>query len=376
MLLFFSKTPQNKQYITNAALYGVETPEDTGDFDPPIISQLSAFFAPNENVPQSCSYPLNVRELFPYWLRIANEGNPLIIGLTEYYYKWLSCNTSDINSLSFFRLEDLVDVENIPEELIEHLVDTYLNSYPKKEIQNGTVSPEKLKNIIDNVKVNLYAKKGASDSFKLLINEFFGVDPDKISVSYPKQYVLRLNSGRFEWMRTSPLEEQNLKQQEYPEFFKNTTGSFLNYSVLYDNDLWQDFSYVVNTPEVTVDQYTNTIRPLVHPAGTKDFFQIRFDLFNNDVQEEVQVTEYETPTIQNYALYTIGSTGTIGYSFGCSGAYGGVTGQPSYLFPYWDEEIATYYIQGMSFGEINTGDFFTLYPGVGFTFLNRGLTCG
>lgn len=376
MLLLFTKKIQNKKYVTNAEIYGVDSSEDSTEFEAPVVPQLSAFFAPNENIPTNCSYPINIRDFFPYWLRISNGGESVLISLTEQYYKWLSCNTSDINSLSFFRLEDLTDLENIPEKLIENIANTYLNSYPKQEIKNQTVTLGKLKNIIDNVKVNLYSKKGARDSFKLLINEFFGVDPDKISVSYPKQYILRLNSGRYEWMRTNPLEEQDVIGEEYPEFFKNTTGSFLNYSVIYDNDLWQDFSYVVNTPLITIEQYKNTIKPLVHPAGTKDFFQLRFDIFNNDVEDAIGIVEYETPTIQNYALYTIGSTATIGYSFGCSGAYGGVSGQPSYIFPYWDEEISNYYIEGMSFGEINTGDFFNLSPAVGFTYLNKGITCG
>jgi hypothetical protein len=74
--------------------------------------------------------------------------------------------------------------------------------------------------LVDNVKTNLYAKKGTKDSFKLLINQFFDVDPDLISVSYPKQHILRLNSGRFEWMRTNPLEEQDTIGEEFPEFLK------------------------------------------------------------------------------------------------------------------------------------------------------------
>lgn len=374
MLLFFTKKPQNKQYLTNAEIYGIDSEEQSNEFEPPVISQLSAFYAPTENVPLNCTYPLSIRDLFPYWLRISNEGESVLISLTEQYYNWLTCD-GRTNSLSFFRLEDLFDLQSIPYGALEHTLNTYLNSFPKQYIDK-IVSASKLIELVDNVKTNLYAKKGTKDSFKLLINQFFDVDPDLISVSYPKQYILRLNSGRFEWMRTNPLEEQDTIGEEFPEFFKNTTGSFLNYSVMYDNDLWQDFSYVVNSPKVYPESlFKDVVKPLAHPAGTKDFFQLRFDIFNNDVQDEVQVIEYETPTIQNYALYTIGSTATVGYSFGCSGAYGGVTGQPSYVFPYWDEEIAKYYIQGMSFGEINTGDFFNLSPAVGFTYLNKGITC-
>jgi hypothetical protein len=376
MILLFSKKIQNKQYLTNAEVYGIESEEDSSEFQPPVTTQLSTFFAPTPNLPQNCTYPLNVRELFPYWLRASNDEQSVLLALTEQYYNWLTCDPTT-NSLSFLRLEDLFDLESLPIEATEHTLNTYLNAFPKQYIDNP-VDRDQLLKLVDNVKVNLYAKKGTKDSFKLLINEFFNVDPDLISVSYPKQYILRLNSGRYEWMRTNPLEEQDLIGEEYPEFFKNTTGSFLNYSVMYDNDLWQDFSYVVNAPAENISEiyFKQIIKPLVHPAGTKDFFQLRFDIFNNDVQDQIQIVEYENPTIQNYALYTIGSTATIGYSFGCSGSYGGVTGQPSHVFPYWDEEIETYYIQGMSFGEINTGDFFNLSPAVGFTYLNRGITCG
>lgn len=370
ILLFTTKKLNNKDYLLNPELQDLS--DRTAEFES-LSQPVASFYTPTQEF-KDCVYPLNVRELFPYWVRISNEGNSVLISLTEQYYKWLTCNINDINSVSFFRLEDLIDTENIPENLVEHLAYTYLNSLPKSSIEDGIVSPQTVKNLIDNVKVNLYSKKGSIDSFKLVINTFFGVDPDKITVSYPKKYILRLNSGRYEWMPNEPTDTANVTG--YSEFYPNSSGSFLNYSVLYDNDQWQDFSYVISAPGVSLDYYNATVKPLVHPAGTKDFFNIRFDIPANPLNETTTLTEYEIPVLRNYALYTLGSTATIAYTFGCSGSYGGVTGYPSYVFPSWDEHISAYNFAGMSFADIIFDDFRHLKPLTGYTYPNEGLTCG
>jgi hypothetical protein len=371
ILLFFNKNKQNKEYDTNRDLSTFDT-EPRAQFKS-LAQPVASFYAPTVDLTTSCNYPLNIRELFPYWLRLTSNGDSVLISLTEKYYQWLTCNTKDINTLSFFRLEDLIDLENIPDELIEHLSNTYLNSLPADSINNNIVSPEKVKNIIDNIKVNLYSKKGAEDGFKYVINQFFGVDPDLISISYPKRYVLRLNGGRYDWMSDNLASATNYSTN-LDDFYPQLTGSYLNYSVLYDNDLWQEHSYVVNVSGVSLEAYENVVKPILHPAGTKDFFQVRQDIFNN-VSDATSNVKSELPFLANYALYKLGSTASIGYTFGCSGAYGGVTGQPIYVFPSWDAEISDKYYPGMSFGEINIGDFLYLTPKEGQSYPNTGLTC-
>lgn len=370
MILLFTKTLSNKTYATNYDLSTIDI-EPRVQFES-LVQPVSSFFVPTPQPPTTCKYPLNIKELFPYWLRLNSNGNSVLISLTQSYYDWLCCNTTDINDLSFFRLEDLIDLQYIPDNLVEHLSNTYLNALPADSI--GTyVSPEKIKNLIDNIKVNLYSSKGAENSFKLVINDFFGVDPDDISLTYPKKYVLRLNGGRYDWMRDN-LNATGDYSTNISDFYPQLTGSYLNYSVIYDNDLWQEFSYVVTTPGISQDTYTNAVRPILHPAGTKDFFNAKFGS-KTTVQNPAVVVTNEISILANYALYTLGSTASIGHTFGCSGAYGGVTGYPIYKFPSWDVDIDGKYYTGMTFGQINIGDFLYLTPVPGFTYPNSGLTC-
>lgn len=373
MILLFTKTLPDKDYSTNQDIV------DDLDVNAPIsfkmMSQpIASFFAPTEDLSTTCKYPIDIRELFPYWLRLTAEGNSVLISLTQSYYDWLSCNINDINDISFFRLEDLIDTENIPESLVEHLAYTYLNSLSSETITQNIVSPDKVLKIIDNVKTNLYSKKGAENGFKYVINEFFGIDPDTISVSYPKRYVLRLNGGRYDWMRDN-LESGKNYTTNLDDFYPQLTGSILNYSVIQDNYLWQEHSYVINVAGLTKGSYESAVKPLLHPAGTQDFFDLRQDIFNN-IEDTTSFGGAELPLFQNYSMYKLGSTASIGYTLGCSGAaaIGGVTA-PIYVFPNWDAEIYAKYYPGMSFGEINIGDFLELLPAEGFTYPNNNLTC-
>lgn len=370
MILLFTKTLPNKNYSTNETLSTIEIAPKAAFMG--ASQPIASFYAPFEGLQASCTYPLNIRELFPYWLRLTENGNSVLISLTESFYQWLCCNNTDINDVSFFRLEDLIDQQYIPADLVEHLSSTYLNALSANTV-NNVIGPEKAKQIIDNIKINLYSKKGSEESFKYVINEFFGVDPNKISISYPKRYVLRLNGGRYDWMRDN-LDAQGDYSVNIDDFYPQLAGSYLNYSVLYDNDLWQEHSYVVNTPSVTTTQYESAIRPLLHPAGMKDFFQVRHDIFNS-INDNASTIQSELPIFANYALYKLGSTASIGYTFGCSGGYGGITGYPIYIFPSWDTEISEKYYSGMSFGQINIGDFLYLSPAAGYTYPNSGLKC-
>jgi len=373
MFFLFTKTSPNNDYNTNVDIDSYTDIEPLVQFKS-ASQPIASFFAPTKELSTTCKYPINIKELFPYWLRLTKDGNSVLISLTEKYYEWLSCNMTDVNDLSFFRLEDLIDLEYLPESLVKHLAFTYMNSLPQESIETNIVTPQKVKEIIDNIKVNLYSKKGAENGFKYVINEFFGNDPDSISISYPKRYLLRLNGGRYDWMRDN-LEPNNDYSVRLDDFYPQLTGSYLNYSVLYDNDVWQEHSYVVNVSGLSLDAYENVVKPLLHPAGTKDFFQLRVDVFNN-INDGTQIVTNEIPIFANYAVYKLGSTMDIGSTFGCCAAFGGITGYPAYKFPSWDTEIYSKYYIGMTFGQINIGDFLYLSPRSGVTFVNEGLTCG
>ena len=129
-----------------------------------------------------------------------------------------------------------------------------------------------------------------------------------------------------------------------------------------DNGLWQDYSYVVNVSGLSLEAYTNVVRPLLHPAGTADFFQIRQDIFNNN-SETVSVFTSEIPKINNYYGYTMGSFSSLS---SCDG------GDQTFVFPSWDEEISLYN-SGVTFGNINIVDFTTLTPKSGMGYPNESI---
>lgn len=367
MFLIYSNSIPNKIYDINTNISDFSVPQQ--DFDE-AFQPISAFFSEVQGLSASCQYPVAVRDLFPYWLRVENDGNSVLISLTESYYQWLACNCSDIADISFFNLEKLLDLETVPTELLTNLANTYVNSLPPAYIDDGTITSNNLKKLIENIKINLYSKKGTAASVKYFISTAFGIDVKEISVSYPKRYMFKLNGGNYDWMRDN-LGTTGQYSTNLNSFYPQLTGNRLNVSVLRDGDLWQEYSYVVNDTGLTLttDLYTNIVKPVVHATGTKYFVNTRPDIFNNSYDSLSFITVYEIPKIQNYTGYTLGSTQTLPYTDGC---VSGLT-SATYVFPSWDVEISAY--PGISFGRININDFLTLLPLPGYTFPNELLTC-
>jgi hypothetical protein len=370
MIFWFNSNIPNKGYQTNAEVISVNTStqEVLTSSRSNAQSQFQAL-TPQTPLPSTCNYPLDISDIFPYWLKKESYGiSASLISFTKLYYNWLVCENSDVNTVGFLNMESIKDPETMPDAYVKHLSNTYLNSIPTSSINypgysDGAVDQSKIRSLIDNVKVNLYSRKGTDSSYKLVINELFDVHTDSVVISYPKTFVMRLNGGMYDWMTdgvTSSTDTQTLFKPEM-------TSSYLNFSVLYDGNLWQDYSYVVNSSGVSADAYNRVIRPLLHPAGTLDFFEIRQDIFNNH-NDVFETDKHEIPQIENYLGYTLGSTTSLAV---CSGGT-----EPIYTFPYWDKEISAY--PGISFGNINIADFLLLSPAAGYTYLNEtraGITC-
>jgi hypothetical protein len=366
MILIF----KNNNYELNTS------PSDFGLTDSSFAdatTDISSFFIKTSETGVTCAYPQNIKNLFPRWIRVSNNDNSVLISLTEQYYQWLSCESSTtingitgITEVKFLSLEDLTNIDNIPGELLSNLANCYINAIPKQSISDGLISETGLKNLIKNVKTNLYAKKGTEESIKLVINKGFDIPVENISIGYPKKYIFRLNGGNFDWMR------DNLDSvAEYvPTIHPQLTGSRLNFSVISDGDIWQSYSYVVNCSALSEVEYIGVVRPATHPSGFKDLFNYKPNIFNNTNNSNSGITIVEIPKIQNYGGYTLGSSQTIGYTFGCASAFA----SPYYLFPSWDYEISNY-PAGSTFGVIILSDFFELTPLPGYTFPNETLTC-
>lgn len=374
MILLFSNKTKNieSQIFEEIVDYKIPTVQE---FVPGLQQNIITFFAPSEQILPSCSYPLDVEELFPYWLRNNTTTSSNLILMTKKYYDWLSCGMTE-NLVNFFNLETMIDIDSIPNDLVKYQLFSYVNSFPADALStsdnpDGNVDPTFAKKLFDNVKVNLYTKKGNEESFKLVLESLFGISSDKVSISYPKTYIMRLNGGRYDWMRDDL--QLTTKYSANPSSFYPELNSYLNFSILQDSDLWQEFSYVLNISGLSASVYNNVVRPLVHPAGTKDFYDTKTDIFNN-ITDSSSKTSFELPIIKNYAMYSIVSMDSADVCATCNDPSGGPTG-PAYVFPSWDVDISAKYYKDMPFGEINIVDFLKLSPVPGGTFPNENITC-
>lgn len=398
MILFLKKF-KNKQYNINVDIQGIE-PVDLDYKDrygqyssAPLLQnkkqsqellQNSSFSSFLNSVPEiTKEYPLIIKHQFPRWLRenFDKEAAPsALIKLIQYYYEWLTNIPETLNGIDVFYLDKNYDVDRTNSQFLKHLSYSYINSFPKEQIiQNdsgGFVTQDALRNFISNIKINLYEIKATAKSFLYVISSLLEIDAKKIKITYPKEYVLRLNGGRFPWM--SPYGEKGRGEYSTTEnYYPSLGGSILNRSIIHDNYFWQDYSYLLDTiNEDNAIKYEQVAVPLVHPAGMRYFFETGASFFQNITQVDQQ-TVYEIPIISNYGLYSILDNSSLEPCFGCA-AEGT---QPTYKFPSWSKEISTKitngrYPLGVTFGSIYIGDFLQLTVPTGQAYPNDEIaTC-
>lgn len=399
-MILFLKKKKNKQYNINTSIQNIDV-EPVADYkktygeyaSPPLIQnksqaqelvQLTSYTTALTAIPEiKKEYPLIIKHQFPRWLRdnFDGESSPSrLIKLMQYYYEWLVNIPETLNDVDLFYLDKNYDLDRTNSSFLQHLAYTYINSLDPNQIikddTGGFVSQDALRNFITNIKVNFYQIKATTKSFLHIISELLEIDVNKVNITYPKQYVLRLNGGRFPWMSSygeRGVGEYSLNQNYYPSL----GGSLLNRSVIHDNDFWQDYSYLIDTiDENNSEKYTQVVAPLVHPAGMRYFFESGASFFE-DLNEIDSQTEYERPIIGNYAQYSLNSASTIGSCNGCYSA----ENMPTYVFPNWDAEIKTKlangtYPIGLTFGSIYIGDFLELKVVTGDSYPNNQIaTC-
>jgi len=363
-MLFWNKTKPNKKAIINEELASLDLSSILeGIEEEPIIRSVNTFSAaapPTVSIYESgCSYPLDIRNQFPLWALFKTVSTePNLADLTQSYYNWLTCGTNvDISpNFGFFELEKLKQVNELPKELLLLYSQLFIPSLPEDALDND-VSEEELKTLLNGIYNKLYVKKGAEYSFKYLISLFFKVTPNDIYVVYPKRYLMTLNSGySSEINGGTPL---------------NTMGR-LNYSILRDNNLWNEFSYVVNIKGtgqyIQKERFERLIRPMLHPVGLKDYYQEQQNLFEN-ITETIITRKIEIPKIYNYFFYTLLSTESVDRCNGCS--YSAPENVPSYVFPSWSTKIPV----GISFGLINISDFWEMEPRLSGVYPNDDINC-
>ena len=116
MILLFNKSKITKPVIVNSQISTEElsTKNDSRSFTtaPKSFSATKSWVVPPA-IPDIFKYPISVEDLFPYWLRYESAGvTGSLIELTTMYYDWLTCNSGDINNLSFLNLESIISTNS------------------------------------------------------------------------------------------------------------------------------------------------------------------------------------------------------------------------------------------------------------------------
>mgnify|MGYP003112193779 CR=1 FL=1 len=105
----------------------------------------------------------------------------------------------------------------------------------------------------------------------------------------------------------------------YPGYYANNDGKVSSNKRIRDNDLYQEYSYVLKT-EISLDAYKEQIKKLVHPAGTKLFGNISIlDTVTSTSPYSTQLQQKTKSVVGRYAPYTFethdnlrGATGSGG----------------------------------------------------------------
>ena len=345
----------------------------------------------NFNDVESCGTLFDITKFIPLWVikekqQKINSGESVltIYDFLQKYYDWLYCDASTGAQYNLSKnILDLIDIRKTKENLIQNLYKMYAESFTGIFDSNTLdIGRPELEKFLIGIRRNFYHKKGTEDAIRKIFTTLFVVDESDIQIEIPKQYILRLNGGKF--LNTNFSFNTSTGDTGSYLDKADLSGSYLNFSRLHDTNWYHDYSYLV----FVGDKYSDNddaetlYRKANHPIGTHLIFGKQISDFEPSDPDSESGIVCEFPMLKNYAPYVIGATypaiGTInGLSFfglsscvGCCGtSYSGFTG-PTHRFPNWTQEITE-----TIFGNINIQDFIFLCYSDGLTSPNDNLTC-
>jgi hypothetical protein len=344
----------------------------------------------NFNNEQFCGTLFDISRMIPKWVIFEKEekvgqNQPAltIYDFLQKYYDWLYCDAESGAQYGLSRnILDLIDIKKTKDNLIKNLYNIYGESFTGIfESDNLNVGRVELENFLQNIRSNFYHKKGTEEGIRKILTALFVIDESEIEIEIPKEYVLRLNGGKFFnenfSFRTNVGDTGSYLEKG------DLSGSYLNFSRLPNNTWYHDYSYLVFfSDSYDPSNLEKIYRKSNHPSGTQLIFGKQLSDFVPEQPDADEGTVCEFPLLKNYAPYALGITypglGTInGISFfginscvGCCGAsFAGFTG-PTHRFPNWTQNI----LEDV-FGNINIQEFLFLCYGDGFTSPNDNLTC-
>lgn len=117
----------------------------------------------------------------------------IFVEFIKQYYAWLE--TSKNINLIPHSLEQVFDIDTVPQEFLYKFKETYLFGLPNKFAKDKETNTEiDLVKVIKKIK-QFYSKKGTEDSFRFLFRVMFDTE---ITFSYPREKILYLSKGQWE----------------------------------------------------------------------------------------------------------------------------------------------------------------------------------
>jgi hypothetical protein len=298
----------------------------------------------------------------------------VFVDFIKYYYIWLE-STKNVNLIPH-TIEQFLDVDTVPPELIDTFYETYLSSFPKQFSKDKeTGSSADVTKIIKNIK-DFYSKKGTEDSFRFLFRLMFDTE---ITLTYPREKLLKASQA--EWInpkliRIKDVAGDDLSSLIGSELYVEDDAGVKTFSALIED--YYTSSYGAKL--ITTVRLTNMIGELnsskvyykKYVGGIEE--QFHFDLYSMITSVDLNRT---CPNSLGYPIYdfTVGQKvklvlyGSVGYLIcndPCSPSYGyiGITTDPEgdgyqpfeitfYSFDVYHQ--SGFYQQGYSFHAIVNG---------------------
>jgi len=200
----------------------------------------------------------------------------IFVEFVKEYYRWLE-SSKNVNYIPH-SIEQFLDVDTVPPELIDKFYETYLAIFPKK-----FASDKETGNSVDVTKIikrirDFYKKKGTEDSFRFLFRLMFDTE---ITLSYPREKIITASQGR--WYVPTLIRIQNLTEdncgfligKEIYGFDANGNKSF--FAVV------EDVSFFFGTGRNVTTAYLSDV------YGELTDSSVYYDEINEGITEQVEL---------------------------------------------------------------------------------------
>jgi len=375
----FKNTPKNKEYRYNEIVsnfFGT-TSKVKRDYLPkqPQLNAPEPPVMPGTLRQNGVAYNyFDVSPVIPAYIGLLGYND--FVAFVQRYYDWVytsnpSENTdtqgNEYGSGYFTTTEDLfklIDVdkisrtgtndeeyianEDLRKQILNLLLSQYAEGFGEKLTSVISQSEKQISKFLSGIREEFYIKKGNLESIIYYFKTLYGQTPE---VDEPKKYILRLDGGVPEFASLETTDRSLLVSEP-------TLG--LGELVIQDSYWYQDYSYLLNVGADRIDDADQRrYLELAHPLGMKVFFNVTNEDYIPPDDFDGEFGARENSILGNYHPYNLTMTSGLTYTTGCTfDLDSDGSSLPTFNHPSWSSEI----VSGQSFGNINIGKFFFLFP--------------